>query len=598
MNRLLKYAILVVPVLLSTVVSSSAAVRVSAKVDSDSPIYPGDEFVYSIVVEGGGKPSKIDVSPLAPFNPRSAGSGQSIQTVNDRTTVAYSENFAITAGQAGKMSLPPVTVIVDGKTYTTNPVEVPVSQPGTTDRISVELAVSEKKCYVGQPIVMTVKWIITTRVDRGAFDVPVFKSNDFYIEDLSEPVAAQASQQVSIDGVPVTITGGQETIKGIEAQIISFSKVLIPKRAGSIRLDPVTISTNMVVGRVRTGDFFNPVQAQFKRVSVQSEPVELEVSPLPEAGKPPQFYGLVGQYTIAASAAPTKVSVGDPITLTVRIGGNPYLKPVQWPALEQIPELADNFKIPTEKASPVIENGVKTFTQTIRAGNDRVTAVPAIPLVYFDPAKGQYVVARTDPINVDVAPTKVLTNADVQGTGSSPVNREVEAIRKGISANYYGTEILANQNLSPLSRVLSPGYLVFWSIPLVALVASAVVKLARRSSPELLARRRRRQARVTAVWRLKEMASAGSNEKHELLASAMKGYIGDRFGRVAASLTADDCHRIIAESTGDMQAAAQYGEMIAGCEAARYASVGAEIGESQVTRAIELIGQVERNSEK
>ena len=37
----------------------------------------------------------------------------------------------------------------------------------------------------------------------------------------------------------------------------------------------------------------------------------------------------------------------------------------------------------------------------------------------------------------------------------------------------------------------------------------------------------------------------------------MKGYIGDRFDRVAASLTADDCHRIVADSTGDTAAAAR-----------------------------------------
>ena len=74
------------------------------------------------------------MSPLAPFNPRQAGSGTSMQTVNDRTTVSYSENYAITAGKAGTMHLPAVTVVVDGQTYTTNPVEVTVSQPGTTDR--------------------------------------------------------------------------------------------------------------------------------------------------------------------------------------------------------------------------------------------------------------------------------------------------------------------------------------------------------------------------------------------------------------------------------------------------------------------------------
>jgi len=488
-----------------------------------------------------------------------------VQTVNGRTTISYLENYAITAGKAGKMSLPAVAVTVDGQTYTTNPVEVTVSQPGTTDRISMEFTVSETRCYVGQPIVMTVKWIITTRVEGGVFDVPVFESDDFYIEDLSEPAAAQAAQRVAIHGVPVTITGERQLIKGMEAQIISFSKVLIPKRAGPIRLDPVAVSTNMAAGRVRTGDFFNPYQIKYNRVSVQSDPVELEVLPLPEAGKPPQFYGLVGQYTISASAAPTTVSVGDPITLTMRIGGNPYLKPVQWPQLDQIAELADNFRIPAERASPVIENSSKVFTQTIRANNDRVAQIPPIPLVCFDPQKGLYVVAKTDPIKLEVSPTKVLTNADVQGTGSSPVNREVEAIRKGISANYYGPEVLANQNISPLAAVVSPGYVALWSIPLAGLIASLVIRLAGRTSPELLARKRRRQARSTAVRQLKNMGSADPKEGHEVLAAAMKGYIGDRFGRIAASLTADDCYQIIAQSTGDVNAATRYKELVAAC---------------------------------
>ena len=67
----------------------------------------------------------------------------------------------------------------------------------------------------------------------------------------------------------------------------------------------------------------------------------------------------------------------------------------------------------------------------------------------------------------------------------------------------------------------------------------------------------------------------------------MKGYIGDRFDRVAASLTADDCRRIITDSTGDSAAAARYRELIAACEAARYAPLQAEIGPDQVQAAVE-----------
>jgi hypothetical protein len=637
MNRLLRYtfwiailALLADGGLSRAAVKGPAGVRVYAKVDADTTIYPGDDFVYSIVIEGGAKPTKVDLSPILQFNPRRAGSGTSMQTVNDRTSVSYSENYAITASKAGKISLPSVTVEVGGETYTTNPVEVTVSQPGTTDRMQVELSLSEKQCYVGQPLVMTVRWIISVRWDGAAFDVPVFKSDDFSIEDVSDPAATQAAQQIAIHSVPVTITADRQLIKGMEAQVISFSKVMIPKHAGHIRLDPVTVSTNMAVGSARTGDFFNPYQIKYSRVSVQSEPVELEVLPLPEAGKPPQFYGLVGRYTISASATPTQVNVGDPITLTIRIGGSPYLKPVQWPELTQVPELADNFKIPSERASPVIEKGEKVFTQTIRANSDRVAQVPAIPLVYFDPQKGEYVAARTDPIKLEVAPTRVLTNADVEGTASAPVNREVEAIRKGISANYYGPEVLTNQSFSLLSAILHPGYGALWSIPLIGLILSSVARFVGRSSPQSVARKRRRQAAAVAVRQLKKIAKqvqSGSlyvvhdirrpspmskvGGRHgyshvspdfdsvpERLVSAMKGYIGDRFDRVAGSLTADDCHQIIAELTGDGRTAMKYRELITACEEARYTPLDAHIGPDQIAKAMEMIHLIEKQAGK
>jgi hypothetical protein len=564
---------------LLTAAASPAAVRVYAKVDAETAIYQGEDFTYSIVVEGGGRPNKIDISPLASFHPRAAGSGTSMQTVNDRTTISYSQNYAITAGKAGPMHLPGVTVVVDGQTYTTNPVDVTVSQPGATDRLSLEFTLSDparngaaaKQCYTGQPLVMTVEWTITARVQDASFDVPVFKSDEFYIEDVSEPTGGLAREQTAIHGVPITVTEDRHLIRGVEAAILSFRKVLIPKRSGHLRLDPISVSANMAVGRERTDDFFNPYRMKFQRVSVQSHAVELDALPLPETGKPPQFYGLVGRYTISASAAPAKVSAGDPITLTLRIGGNPYLKPVQWPALEQVPELAANFKIPAEKASPTMEGGCKVFTQTIRANSDRVAQVPAIPLAYFDPEQGRYVVAKTEPIQLEVAPSKVLTNVDVEGTASTPANREVEAIRKGLSANYYGPEVLENQSFSVLSVVTSPVYAVLWLVPFLGLVASVTVKIVGQTSPESLARRRRRRAAGAALTQLKTISSAEPAQRHELLLSAMQGYIGDRFDKVAASLTAGDCCRTILEFTGDADTARKYQELIDACEAARYA---------------------------
>jgi hypothetical protein len=422
--------VLVVFILLACGASSPAATRVSARVESNTAIYPGQMFTYSIIVEGGGQIERIDLTPLDKFHPQPGLPGSQRLEFNGQVTEFYSQPYGIVASEPGTMVLPAVTVVVGGKTYTTNPVEVTVSKPGVTDQMTVEFSVSPAKGYVGQPLVMKVSWIGPPSTQNLDISVPVFKSNDFYIEDAPQTAGAPL-RQASIDNVPVAIMMGQQPVKGVMRAVISFSKVLIPKRAGRIALDPVTTSADLEAGRVRLNDLVPLTRPQFQHFAVKSQAVELDIQAMPEAGKPAEFYGLVGHYTLSASAAPTKVSVGDPITLTIRIGGSPYLKPVQWPELEKLPGLADKFKIPSEKASPTIENGEKVFTQTIRATSDSVKEIPPISLAYFDADTGSYAVAKTNPIPLEVAPTKVLTNADVQGTAGGPVSRQVEAAKEG-----------------------------------------------------------------------------------------------------------------------------------------------------------------------
>ncbi|MCJ7729291.1 MAG: hypothetical protein MUO27_05385 [Sedimentisphaerales bacterium] len=318
----------------------------------------------------------------------------------------------------------------------------------------------------------------------------------------------------------------------LEAVLLSFSKVLIPKSPGEIVMAPASVSADVAVGRASSrnpfGDFFGS-RPEYKRFMVSSQPLKLNVLPLPQQDKPAEFYGLVGRYTISASATPTKVNVGDPITLTIKIGGPKYLKPVQWPALDQLPELAANFKIPSEKASPAVENGFKVFMQTIRPGNDKVSVIPPIPLAYFDPDKGRYVVARTEPIMLEVAPTRILTTADLEGRELAPVSTEIEAIKKGLSANYERLDALDNAGFSPLASAVRPAYLVAWAGPLGVLVLSIFVKLFTHKSPEKTSQKRRKRACGNAVSRLRKIASVDSRQKQELVGSIIKQYIGDRF---------------------------------------------------------------------
>jgi hypothetical protein len=608
MRVCLKY-ILIVCVISLISETVSAQVKVSAQVDRGKDIYVGENFGYYIVIEGAEKPGQVNLEPLREYQPKSTGNRQqsSTQIINNKVTTSRTiiMTYSLTANAEGRIQLPPVTVTIDGKSYQTNPVQVNISKPGTTEQLDLEVTLSEKQCYVGQPVIMTIKFYISADIGDFQFNIPAFREDIFYIEepDISNPQAREYSLG---NGITVRVSQTRTIHKGKESILLSFSKVLIPKQSGEIEIPQTSVSADVAVGRARPDrgffddgffDGFFGSQKQYKRFMVSSQPLKLTVLPLPEGNKPNGFYGLVGRYTISASAAPTKVSVGDPITLTIKIGGSRYLKPVQWPALKDIPGLVDNFKIPLEQASPTIEDGFKIFTQTIRANNDKVTAIPSIPLAYFDTEKGDYTVAKTEPIELEVSPSKILTGADLEGRDFTAVNKEVEAIMKGLSANFEGLDALENQGFSPLAALIQPGYLLIWAGPLVLVILSAVAKFSINKTPEKIARKRRRSAAGKAINQLRKIASSEAGQ-HEQLAMIIKQYIGERFDKSAGALTSNDCFEIIAEATKDTQLSNKYKEIIADCEAARYASAKSNIGKSKIEEIINLIRTVEKKSGK
>ena len=584
--------------------SAYGQVRVSAQIETGRDIYIGESFGYYIVIEGSDKPGIVNLQPLQEFHPQSTGNRKQSSTNIVNGTVSTSTTlimtYSLTAEKAGRIQLPSVTVEIDGKTYRTNPVIVNVSKPGTTDQLDLEVTLSEKQCYVGQPLTMTAKFYVSADIGDFQFNIPALSNGAFMIEepDVTDP---QAKLYRLRTGMTVLVSQYRVEHNNRNAILVTFKKILIPKRPGRIAMSPSSVSAAVAVGRSRSRDPFDSFfggQVQYKRFIVNSEPLELNVLPLPDEGKPAEFYGLIGQYTISATAEPTKVNVGDPITLTIKIGGSKYLKPVKWPDLESVPELANDFKIPTQKASPTVENGFKVFTQTIRANNDHVTRIPPIQLAYFDIERGKYETAQTEPIDLDVAPTKVLTSADLEGADFAPVNREIEAIKKGLSANYENLDALKDMSFSPVTALIHPGYAILWATPLIGLISSLLVKLGTHTSPEKIAARRRRQACPKAIGQLKKIGSADLKRQNELLVSIMKQYIGERFDKTAGSLTPDDCYDAIKTATNDGQMAGTYRDIVADFEAGRYASIEINVDSENITQVIRLIRNIEKNRKK
>ena len=105
-------------------------------------------------------------------------------------------------------------------------------------------------------------------------------------------------------------------------------------------------------------DFFDKsVKGAHERFLVRSKPIRLEVKPLPRAGRPEDFSGIVGKFSLSVKAEPTVVSVSDPITLELRLSGHPFPQTISAPALEEQSALAYSFDFADEASALAVDGG-------------------------------------------------------------------------------------------------------------------------------------------------------------------------------------------------------------------------------------------------
>jgi len=340
---------------------------------------------------------------------QSRSEGSQVSIVNGQLSVSRTVRVILTlqAEQAGTLTIGPGEVHVKGKVVRSAPVAIAVIdagrkvQPGTPsvrpapdpgaaspvvppgkqfDKLFVALSVERGAVYLGQQITATLT--LYSRSDLS--DIRTVKLPDF------EGVVVQELE------VPRRVTALPIVLGGKRYQSFMLRKIaLFPTRAGNLVLPPASVTA--VVG----GGFFSAGQL----IKLDSEPVEVQVRPLPVAGRPDGFEpGNVGTYTLEVTANRTRISQRDPLTLKVAVIGVGNFKAVTPPALTAV----EGFRVyqPTPFDESRVEDGVvrgrkgyEILLQPQRAG--RLT-LPALRFAFFDPQQDAYQVVGSDPIAIEV----------------------------------------------------------------------------------------------------------------------------------------------------------------------------------------------------
>jgi hypothetical protein len=562
-----------------------AETTVNAKVDR-TEISEGESVQYTIEIKGDASSlPTLSLGQLPDWQVYSAGTSSNYSWINGRTEQSKQYNFMLSPNRTGRLSIPAFRLTIGGKTYdtpqltvTVSPASVPqsrnvpptsgrqrtrTSQPDqlSRDDLLLRCTVNRDTVYVNQQVTLSMKFYYRVRLLANP-EPQIPQRTGFWAEDLGQ------------------WRSGQEALNGRDYNIAELRTALFPTAPGTQTIGSAQM--NVVVDDGGSNDpfsFFNqgfPGYGGGKRLTLKSDPIKIITLPLPEAGKPGDFGGAVGQYQMTAVVDKNKIEVNEPLTLHIKISGTGNIKSIGIPKVPELPDFrtyqaGDNEKV--EKVNYQV-GGTKTFDQVFipkRAGS---YLLPSLRFSFFDPQSRSYKTVTTEQIQVEVTPSKDRYASQVQNVQTNRIDLTAKDIR------YLKTSLgeLHSRRSAPISA--SPWFLVVMYI--LPVLGYAVVLTRQRHKERLLSDigfRRLRQARKLADNRLAKAKSwldaADADSFYSEINRSLIDYFADRYNLPAFGLTADKIKEFAAGKQSDVLVG-QLLDLLQECDFGRFAPGGSE----------------------
>src|SRR5580698_4907443 len=337
----------------------------------------------------------------------------------------------------------------------------------------VRLSVPKREVYVGESVPVEIEVGMRSGFVASINGMPKLTDDDFTLNSLShQPERAE------------------KLINGEPFVVFTWRSVLAVVKPGTFTLSaeaPLTVKIRTRPRREtalddRFGDPFwqNLFGATVpKDINVRSPAQELTVHELPAEGRPVDFHGAIGTFSIASDVSPIKAEVGDPLTVRMRITGSGNFDRVDSSMLDHL----DQWKTYPPKSSfntsdPLSFSGMKTFEQPVIASKPGVQELPGLTFSYFDPNTRRYETARSAPLTVSISPALADSRSapEPPSTASSSENKYAAGLR----ADHVETSAVSS--LVPL--YLQPRFLAVPSIVVLAFAAGWLGARRRRGAGE------------------------------------------------------------------------------------------------------------------
>ncbi|MCQ4875440.1 MULTISPECIES: BatD family protein [Odoribacteraceae] len=573
-------------VLLLCVIGGAKVFAQETKFTASAPsvVEVGEQFRLSFVLNKQGE--NLQVPTLQGFD---LLAGPSLSTSFNTSIIngkmeqssEYTYTYVLEAREEGEYTVAPATITVDGKEYKSSPLKIKVikgsdkpkgnnnasssgiredrgSSTITDDDLFLRMEVSRNSLYVGESLTATLKvYARVNLVDVQGKKIPPF--DGFLTEDVKIPQIRLEREEYNgkiYDRVGVL----QKTI-------------LFPQHAGTLTIDPyelICVVRQRVAGRSNSifDDFFG--QSRDVRVICKSKPVKITVKPLPEAGKPLGFSGMVGTLAMTTSTSTDTLRANDALTYKVVLRGTGNMKLLEAPKIS----FPHDFDVYDPKVIKDINgtSGTVTFEYLVIPRYAGEYKIPAVQYSYFDPQSGTYKILTGKEYTVRVA----KGNESGQGTGEAALQsfkkEDVRMLGQDIRYIKTGKSDLRQRGVQYFATM---EYWLSFLIPFVLFVVGMILNRRRIKANADLVRVKSKTANKMAQKRLRAASvamKAGNSELfYQEVLNALWGYVSYKLNISASELNRDNISEHLTRRGADTTLIQGFIEVLDHCEYARYA---------------------------
>ena len=531
----------------------------------------------------------------------------STQIINGKVSSSQSVTFTyiLMANKEGTFPIPGASILADGESLTSNSVTIKVLPPdkgssgnggqaaaassaAASGKISssdlfITATASKTNVYEQEAVLLTYKvyTLVDLRSLRG--DMPDMK--DFHTQEIDLPRQKQFTL---------------EHYHGRNYNTTVWSQyVLFPQRSGKLEVPSITFEGE-VAQHIESIDpfdaFFNGTSAlSTVRKNIVTPKVVINVKELPD-GKPANFSGGVGSFTMSSSISGQNVKTNDAVTIKLVVSGTGNMKLMDVPEVKfpqdfevYDPKIDNKFNLTREglSGSKVIE-----YLAIPRHAGD--FTIPPVEFSYFDVKANTYKTLKTDAYTLKVE--KGEGNAE-QVIADFTNKEDLKILASDIRYIKTGkTDLKKKQDFFFGSMSYWLGYI----IPLLIFVVTMLIYRKQVAENANVAKVRTKKANKVAVKRLKYagklLAANKRDEFYDELLKALWGYTSDKLSIPVAELSKDNIEEKLASRQVSPELIKEFVDILNDAEFARYAPGDASAAmDKEYQAAMDVISKMENS---